>query len=144
VRITSRIDYLNAVPRALINHIPCVRMYPIKLSVWTVRKVQRFETCIKSNWNQIVFTICRLIWNQTDVRLVSNQSENGKYNPISVWFNTRFKSWSVLHPSYVLIHVIVERSFSVGLLVIINMLSHAVLSNYFRCLNYLVLNMLPK
>ena len=28
-----------------------------------------------------------LIWNQTDVRLVPNQSENGKYNLISVWFN---------------------------------------------------------
>ena len=42
---------------------------------------------INSIWNQIVFTILRLIWNQTDVRLVPNQSENGKYNLISVWFN---------------------------------------------------------
>ena len=32
---------------------------------------------IKSNWNQIVFTIFRLIWIRTDVRLVPNQSENG-------------------------------------------------------------------
>ena len=30
------------------------------------------------------FSILRLIWNQTDVRLVPNQSENGKYNLISV------------------------------------------------------------
>ena len=42
---------------------------------------------IKSNWNQIVFTMHRLIRNQTDVRLVTNQSENGKYNLISGWFN---------------------------------------------------------
>ena len=46
-----------------------------------------FRNLIKSNRNQIVFTIFRLIWNQTDVRLVPNQSANGKYNLISVWFN---------------------------------------------------------
>ena len=46
-----------------------------------------FRNRIKSHWNQIVFTIFRLIWNQTDVRLVPNQSENGKYNLILVWFN---------------------------------------------------------
>ena len=27
------------------------------------------------------------VYDQTDFRLVPNQSENGKYNPISVWFN---------------------------------------------------------
>ena len=32
----------------------------------------------------IVITIFRLIWNRTDVRLVPNQSENGKYNLISL------------------------------------------------------------
>ena len=42
---------------------------------------------IKSNQNQIVFTIFWLISNQTDVRLVPNESENGKYNLISVWLN---------------------------------------------------------
>ena len=36
----------------------------------------------ESNWNQIVFTIFRLIWNQTDVHLDPNRSENGKYNLI--------------------------------------------------------------
>ena len=34
-----------------------------------------------------VYTSFRLIWNQTDVSLVPNQPENGKYNLISVWFN---------------------------------------------------------
>ena len=43
-----------------------------------------FRNLIKSNRNQIVFTIFRLIWNETGVRLVPNQSENGKYNFISV------------------------------------------------------------
>ena len=37
----------------------------------------------KSNRNQIVFTMHRLIWNQTEVRLAPNQSGNGKYNLIS-------------------------------------------------------------
>ena len=46
-----------------------------------------FRNLIKSTWNQIVFTILRLIWNQTDVRLVPNKSENGKYNLISGCFN---------------------------------------------------------
>ena len=40
----------------------------------------------KSNRNQIVFTIFELIWNQMDGRTfaVPNQSENDKYNLISV------------------------------------------------------------
>jgi len=46
-----------------------------------------FRNLIKSNQNRIVFTIFRLILNQTDVRLIPNRSENCKYNPISVWFN---------------------------------------------------------
>ena len=46
-----------------------------------------FQNLIKSTRNQIVFTIFPLIWNQTDVRLVPNQSQNVDYNLISVWFN---------------------------------------------------------
>ena len=46
-----------------------------------------FRKLIKSTRNQIVFTNFWLIWNQTDVRLVLNQPENGKYNLISGWFN---------------------------------------------------------
>ena len=41
-----------------------------------------FQNLIKSNRNQIVFSIFRLIWNQTAICLVLNQSENGKYNLI--------------------------------------------------------------
>ena len=50
-----------------------------------------FLNLVKSNRNQIVFTIFRLISSQTDVRLVPNQSENGNYNLISVWFNKILK-----------------------------------------------------
>ena len=46
-----------------------------------------FRNLIKSTRNQIVFTIFRLIWIQTDVRLDPNQSEDGNYNLISGWFN---------------------------------------------------------
>ena len=38
---------------------------------------------IKSNRNQIIYTIFWLIWNQKE----PDQSENSKYNLISVWFN---------------------------------------------------------
>ena len=50
-----------------------------------------FPNLIKSNRNQIVFTMHRLIWQQTDVRLVPNLLVNGKYNLISVWFNKIWK-----------------------------------------------------
>jgi len=79
------------------EHFTILKRVLIKLSVWTVRKVQCFETCIKSNRNLIVFTIFWLIWNQTDVRLVPNQSANGKYNLISVWFNTCFETLYLAH-----------------------------------------------
>ena len=46
-----------------------------------------FQNLIKSNPIHILFTILKLIWNETDVRLVLNRSENGKYNMISVWLN---------------------------------------------------------
>ena len=52
-----------------------------------------FEIVIKSTRNQIVFTIVRLIWNQTNVRLVPHQSKYGKYNLISVCPN-----WGKIHP----------------------------------------------
>ena len=48
---------------------------------------KHFQNLIKSTRNQIVFTIFRLIWIQTEDRLDPNQSENGKYNLISGWFN---------------------------------------------------------
>ena len=42
-----------------------------------------FSNIIKSNRNNhIIFINFRLNWNLTDVRLVPNQSENGKYNLI--------------------------------------------------------------
>ena len=62
-----------------------------KLKYTQTHTEKSFRNCIKSNWNQIGFTIIRLIWNQTDVRLVSNQSENGKYNQISGCFNKIWK-----------------------------------------------------
>ena len=51
---------------------------------WVYRCTYIQRNLIKSNQNQIVFAILRLIWIQTDVRLDPNQPENGKYNPITV------------------------------------------------------------
>ena len=53
-----------------------------------------FSNLIKSTRNHNVFTIFRLIWNTNGrVRLVPNQSENGKYNLISGWCNKISKSF---------------------------------------------------
>ena len=46
-----------------------------------------FLNILKSNQIWIVFTPFQLIWHQAEFRLVPNQSENGKCNLISVWFN---------------------------------------------------------
>ena len=50
---------------------------------YAIHREKSFRNLIKSNQNQIVFTIFRLIWNQTEVLFDPNQSKNGKYNPIS-------------------------------------------------------------
>ena len=52
-----------------------------------------FRNLNKSSRNQNVFTIFRLIWIQTEVNLVPNQSKDGKYNLISVWFNKIWKTF---------------------------------------------------
>ena len=43
-----------------------------------------FRNLIKSTRNNFVFTMQQLIWFQTVVRFDPNQSENAKYNLISV------------------------------------------------------------
>ena len=49
-----------------------------------VRIEKTYRNLIDSNRYQIVFTILRLIWIQTDcVRMDPNQTENDKYNLIS-------------------------------------------------------------
>ena len=49
----------------------------------TTHTEKYFRNLIESTRNQIVFTIFRLVWIKTEVRLDPNQSENGKYNLIS-------------------------------------------------------------
>ena len=68
---------------------------------------RRYIPCIiprdcSERWKriQIVFTIFRLIWNQTEVRLVSNQSDDGNYNLISGWFNKIFKRFFQSGPTH--------------------------------------------
>ena len=65
-----------------VNGTECRRKWPVHLHTEFF-----FQNLIKLTRNQIIFTIFRLIWIQTDVRLDPNQSENGKYNLISGWFN---------------------------------------------------------
>ena len=91
-------------------NIPCMYIVQINVSIWketetnssqwqrkdtfflyrkslSAHTAKSFQNLIKSTWNQIVFTIFRLIWMQTDVRLEPNRSEYGKYYLISGWFN---------------------------------------------------------
>jgi len=66
-------------------------------NVFKVHTEKSYRNIKKSNRNQIGFRFeiqyyityyifFRVIWNQTDVRLVPNQSANSKYNLNSVWF----------------------------------------------------------
>ena len=78
-----------------------VRLSDIRSNVCSLLPSEKyFPNLITSNRNQIVFTIFRLIWNQTDVRLVPNQLENSKYNLISVWFNKIWKIFLCVCPPY--------------------------------------------
>ena len=56
------------------------------LSGWTcavfLLTEKSYRNLVKPTRNQIVFTIFRLIWIQTDDRLDPNRSENSKYNLI--------------------------------------------------------------
>ena len=69
---------------------------------------KHFWNLIKSNWNQIVNTIFRLIWKQTEtIRLLPNQSVNGKYNLISVNILPRYTDiW------YIYIHMKITKDIS--------------------------------
>ena len=53
----------------------------------THRKIFQNLILKQTEINQIIFSIFWFIWNQMDVRVVPNQSENGKYNLISVCFD---------------------------------------------------------
>ena len=62
-----------------------------RTAIWSVffpriHTEKSIRNLIKLTRNQIVFIIFRLIWSQTDVRLVPNQSENSKFNLISKRF----------------------------------------------------------
>ena len=60
---------------------------PTRCCLMRQRTEKSLGNLIKSNRYQIVFTVFRLVWYQTDVSLVPNQSKNGKCNLISIWFN---------------------------------------------------------
>ena len=65
----------------------CVDLFSIFISLSPLYTQKYFWNLIKSNQNQILFTIYRLICNQTDVHLVTNQVKHGKCNLISVCFS---------------------------------------------------------
>ena len=70
-----------------------------------------FRNLIKSNRNQIVSTIFRLIWNTNGrVRLDPNQSENGNYNLISGWFNKISKRFLCVYAPEPMLVLMVETS----------------------------------
>ena len=50
-------------------------------------QINLFEILLNRILIKFLFTIFRLIWNQTDACFVPNQSVHGKFNLISVWFD---------------------------------------------------------
>ena len=60
----------------------CSKITEANLLLASQRYIHRkcFRNLIKSNRNLTVYTIFRWIWNQTDIRLIPNQSEDGEYN----------------------------------------------------------------
>ena len=79
IPICSKNRMENTVTYYTRAHIPCNLLKESEI-FFSLHTEKYFRNLIKSTRNQIVFTIFRLIWNPTDVRLVSNQSENGIYN----------------------------------------------------------------
>ena len=63
--------------------VSLIMLQRIFLSVRIVHTEKSFRNLVKSNRNQIVFTIFWLIWIHADVHLDPNQSKNVKYNLIS-------------------------------------------------------------
>ena len=63
------------------------RFERVSENIYQLHTEKSFRNLIKSIRNQIVSIIFLLIWKQTYVRLVPNQSENGKYNLNSFRFN---------------------------------------------------------
>ena len=59
--------------------------------VFKVNTEKTFQNLSISTRIRLYFPFFRLIWIQTDVRLDPNQSENGKHNLISGWFNQILK-----------------------------------------------------
>ena len=51
---------------------------------WNKYILQIYAKICYINWNQVVLTIFRLNLNQTELRLLQNQSEYDEYNLISV------------------------------------------------------------
>ena len=60
-----------------------------------VKSLKYFWNFFKSTQIYIIFILFRLIWIQMKVYLDPNQSENGKYNLISIWFNAIWKRFLI-------------------------------------------------
>ena len=80
----------------------CQSLYAITVLVYLPLHTENFfRNLIMSTQNQIVFTVFPLIWNQTNVRLVLNQSEKGNYNLISRWFNKISKKFLFVYAVHI-------------------------------------------
>ena len=75
---------MSAQTLPLLPNLPCQSLPAQPCLLHTEKSCRNL---IKSNRNQLEFTILQLIWNQTDVGLVPNQKENDKYYLNSVLFN---------------------------------------------------------
>ena len=60
-----------------VQHVYEIKRNLTAFVILVLHTEKTFRNCIESNRNFIVFTIFRLIWNQTEFSLVPIQSENG-------------------------------------------------------------------
>ena len=91
VRFTRYCSKLGTKSRLRPTFLPPSGISDLEKCMGSKQNKKCFRNIIKSNRNLMVFTIFRLIWNLTDVRLVPNHSGNGKYNLILIRFNNILK-----------------------------------------------------
>ena len=86
-RMNASFQIKQKIPHTNLNTMHLVWLKKPAMDCSCNHTQKSFRNLVKSNRSLILFTIFRFIWNQPDLRLVPNQSENSKCNLISVWFN---------------------------------------------------------
>ena len=99
--VTSKFWQKKSIPRRTGNFILDRDGGASKLRAPRYDMHKYFPKLVNPNQILIVITFFRLIYFQSEFRLVPNQSENGDYNPNLVWINNIEKIFLSVWPWYV-------------------------------------------